>query len=194
VIERACLLAAIVFTCCANAAPIHFSVNPTYSSIQFEIVKWSAIKEEGIFRDFQGTLVFDPDHPESAKIDVVVQAASIDTKDDNRDKVVRSDDFLNVERYPTLEFHSVAVARSGAQTFVTGDLTIHGVTRRIRIPVTALGMHDQPRVGRVVAFETTFTVDRRDYGVLGNRWGAIPAVLSDDVNIHIVIGGLHRES
>lgn len=190
-----CVLAVLLlFACCANAATTEYSVNPTYSSVAFTIVKWSVIKEEGIFRDFRGTLDFDPAHPESAKIDVIIRATSIDTKDSTRDDVVRSDDFLDVSQFPTLEFHSTAVQRMGAQTFVTGDLTIHGTTLRVRFPVTQLGMRDVPHVGKIAAFEATFTINRRDFGVLGNRWGAIPATLSDEVVLHIVIGGLRREN
>lgn len=190
-----CVLAVLLlFACCANAATTQYSVNPTYSSVAFTIVKWSVIKEEGIFRDFSGTLDFDPAHPEGAKIDVVIRATSIDTKNSGRDDVVRSDDFLDVSQFPTLEFHSTSVERAKAQTFVTGDLTIHGTTRRVRFAVTQLGMRDVPRVGKIAAFETTFTINRRDYGVLGNRWGALPMTLSDDVVIHIVIGGFRREA
>lgn len=188
-----CALAALLLACCANAATTHYSVNPTYSSVGFSIVKWSVIKEEGIFRDFSGTLAFDPAHPDSARIDVVVRATSVDTKDSMRDEVVRSDDFLDVNQFPTLEFHSASIQRVGAQTFVTGDLTIHGTRRRVRFPVTQLGIREVPHVGRIAAFETTFTINRRDFGVLGSRWGAIPATLSDDIIVHIVIGGFMRE-
>jgi polyisoprenoid-binding protein YceI len=170
------------------AAPTRYLVRPTYSNVRFSIVKWAVMKEEGVFRDFTGTLDYDPADPAHARIDVVVQAASLDTKNDTRDQVVRSDDFLDAPRFPTLEFHSSAVDRN----FVTGNLTIHGVTRRVRFPVTSLGTHEIPSVGRMAGFETTFTISRRDYGVLGSGWGAVPGVLGDAVELHITIGGITR--
>lgn len=169
------------------AQTVRYQVRPTYSNLGFSIVKWGVMKEEGMFREFTGTLDYDPTHPEKARIDVVAQAKSLDTKNDTRDDVVRSDDFLDVGHYPTLEFHSKGVDHN----FVSGDLTIHGTTKHVRFPVTALGIRDVPRVGKLAGFETTFTINRRDFGVLGNRWGAIPGVLSDEVQVHIIIGAIN---
>ncbi|HUJ15690.1 MAG TPA: YceI family protein [Thermoanaerobaculia bacterium] len=174
-------------TACAQST--RYLVRPVYSNLRFSIVKWGVMKEEGMFRDFTGTLDYDPAHPEKARIDVVASAASLDTKDETRDGVVRSDDFLDVARYPTIEFHSRGVDHD----VVTGDLTIHGVTRRIHFPVTSLGIRDVPHVGKLAGFETAFAIDRRDFGVLGNRWGAIPGVLSDEVEIQIAIGAVQPE-
>jgi polyisoprenoid-binding protein YceI len=187
--KRIALLLMLVATT-ARAEAVRYLVRPTYTSIRFSIVKWGVMKEEGIFRDFNGTLDFDPAHPEQSRIDITVQAPSIDTKNETRDKVLRSDDFFDADRYPTLSFASRAVTRDNGQWFVTGDLTIHGTTHRIRVPVTQLGIRDLPNVGKLAAFETAFTINRRDYNVLGARWGAIPGTLDDAVDIHIIVGGI----
>ena len=176
----------------ANAEVTRYLVRPTYTSIRFSIVKWGVMKEEGIFREFTGTLDFDPSHPEQSRIELTVQAPSIDTKNDTRDKMVRSDEFLDVTRYPTLSFVSRSVNQDGGHWYVTGDLTIHGTTHRIRIPVSQLGVRDLPNVGKLAAFETAFTINRRDYGVLGTKWGAIPGTLEDAVDIHIIVGGIKQ--
>ena len=115
-----------------------------------------------------------------------MQSASLDTKHDGRDKVVRSDDFLDVKRYPRLEFHTTGIEGNA----LVGDLTIHGVTKRVRLPVVSHGVRELPNIGKLAGFETTFTINRRDFGVLGNRWGALPGVLSDEVQVHIVIGAI----
>ncbi|HKB79668.1 MAG TPA: YceI family protein [Thermoanaerobaculia bacterium] len=188
--RRICLPAFLLFLAApACAQSTHYLVRPVYSNLRFSIVKWGVMKEEGMFRDFTGTLDYDPAHPEQARIDVVARAASLDTKNETRDHVVRSDDFLDVARYPTIEFHSRGVDHD----VVTGDLTIHGVTRRIRFTAIPLGIRDVPHVGKLAGFDTAFTINRRDFGILGNRWGAIPAVLSDDVEIHIAIGAIQPE-
>ena len=86
-----------------------------------------------------------------------------------------------------------AVMKTGVDhNFVTGNLSIHGTTKRIHFPVTSLGTHEVPNVGKLAGFETTFTINRRDYGVLGNRWGAVPGVLSDEVELHITIGAVTK--
>ena len=168
-IARCALAALLLLACCANAATTQYSVNPTYSSIGFSIVKWSVIKEEGIFRDFSGTLDFDPAHPEGAKIDVVIRATSIDTKNTTRDDVVRSEDFLDVNQFPTLEFHSVSVEHVGTQTLVTGDLTkssdaIDGVGGSL-----LYGSHEQEggtmRIGKTLPGGLKFTAS---YGTVFN--------------------------
>jgi polyisoprenoid-binding protein YceI len=168
------------------AETTRYQVRPVYSSVRFSIVKWGVIKDEGLFRDFNGTLEYDAAHPEQARIDVVVQAASLDTKNDTRDGVVKSEDFLDTSRYPTLEFHSRGVERN----MLVGDLSIHGVTKRIRFAVTPLGVRDLPTIGKLAGFATSFVVNRRDYGVLGARWGAVTGVLSDAVEVHIVVGAI----
>lgn len=180
--------AALVFLAAqsVSAATTRYLIRPVYTSIRFSIVKWGVLKEEGIFRDFNGTLDYDPADPQHARIDVVVQTVSLDTKNETRDKVVRSDDFLDADRYPTLEFHS----RSIDHDFVIGDLTIHGITKRVRFPVTSLGIRDLPDIGKLAGFETVFPINRRDYGVLGTRWGAIPGVLGEDVELHIIVGAI----
>jgi polyisoprenoid-binding protein YceI len=180
------LLALLALPVCGS--PTRYYVKPVYTSLRFSIVKWGVLKEEGIFRDFDGTLIYDPAHPEASRIDIVAKASSLDTKNSGRDETVTGEDFLDARRFPTLEFHSTGVDHN----FVTGNLTIHGTTRRVRFPVTSLGVHEIASIGKMAGFETTFTINRRDFGVLGSRWGAVPGVLSDNVELHITIGAITR--
>jgi polyisoprenoid-binding protein YceI len=180
------LLVLLFVAASAHAESTRYLVRPVYSNVGFSIVKWGVLKEEGVFRDFSGTLDFDPAAPERSRIDVVVQSASLDTKDDTRDRMVRSDDFLDVQRYPTLEFHSTAVQNG----VVSGNLTIHGVTRRIQFRPAFLGVRELPKIGKLAGFETTFAINRRDFGVLGAKWGAVPGTLGDEVQVHIVVGAV----
>ena len=168
-----------------------YLIRPVYTNVTFKITKWMVLPEQGQFRDFDGTLIYDPLHPEQSRIEMTVRAASIDTKDETRDGVLRSDDFFDVAHYPTLTFRSTEVRPSAPDTLlVSGDFTLHGVTKRIVVPVKLHGIHELPSIGKLAGFETTFTIDRRTYGVLGNKWGAVPAALSDEVEIHILIGAV----
>src|SRR5437762_12576555 len=125
---RRLLLVLLFAAAHASAATTRYLVRPVYSNVGFSIVKWGVLKEEGVFREFNGTLEFDPAAPERSRIDVVEQSATLDTKHDMRDNVVRSDDFLDVQRYATPQFRSTAVPNG----VVTGNLTIHAITPRIQ--------------------------------------------------------------
>src|SRR5207248_9603209 len=100
--KRAALLLLIV-TLPVCAQPARYYVKPVYTSLRFSIVKWGVLKEEGIFRDFDETLIYDPAHPEASRIDVVAKTASLDTKNSFRDETVTGADFLDASRYPTIE-------------------------------------------------------------------------------------------
>jgi polyisoprenoid-binding protein YceI len=92
-----------------------YAVNKTYTTLSFTATKWMVFKEEGIFQEFSGTLTCSPQDPAKCKIDVTVQAASLDTRVANRDKVLRSDDFFDVEKFPTLSFRSSRVTSTGKE-------------------------------------------------------------------------------
>jgi polyisoprenoid-binding protein YceI len=173
------------------SSPFLYRVSKTYTTLEFTVTKWMVFKEQGLFQDFQGQLSYDPRHPEKSHVDVTVQASSIDTREPNRDKVLRSDDFFDVEKYPTLSFQSTSAAAKAPDALeVTGDLTIHGTTHRITIPVKVLGVREMPNVGSFVGFETSFTIDRRDYGVLGSRWSGGKLAIDNTVYIHLILGGV----
>jgi polyisoprenoid-binding protein YceI len=150
-------------------------------------------KEEGLFQDFSGTLSYSSQDPAKCKIDVTVQAASLDTRAPGRDKVLRSDDFFDVEKYPTLSFRSTEVTSTGKDSYdVEGDLTIHGVTKRITVPAKLIGARVMPGIGDFAGFETTFSIDRRDFGVLGSRWSGNTMAIDPTVLIHLIIGGVRE--
>ena len=109
--------------------------------------------------------------PAKCKIDVTVRAASLDTRNWVRDRVLRSDDFFDVEKYPTLSYRSTSVTATGKEAYdVEGDLTIHGVTKRIIVSAKTIGVRVMPGIGDSAGFQTAFNIDRRDFGVLGSRW------------------------
>jgi polyisoprenoid-binding protein YceI len=168
-------------------------VSKTYTTLSFTATKWMVFKEEGLFQDFSGTLTYSSHDPAKCKIDVTVQAASLDTRAPGRDKVLRSDDFFDVEKFPTISFRSTRVAATSKDTYeVEGDLTIHGITRRITAPVKMIGVRAMPGIGDFAGFETTFNIDRRDFGVLGSRWSGNTLAIDPNVVIHLIIGGVRQ--
>lgn len=171
-----------------------YRAEPVNGTVEFNIMKWGVVKEEGTFRDFTASIAYDAKDAAKSRVEFDVNAASIDTKNTDRDGTLRSEDFFHAARYPKLTFRSTRVVPRGRNLAdVTGNLTIRGVTRSITVPVRLLGIHKRANGSEIAGFETTFTIDRRHFGVTGGRWIAgAPGVLGTDVTIHIMAGGVTR--
>jgi polyisoprenoid-binding protein YceI len=164
-----------------------YQVDPVHSTVGFTIRHFVS-NVSGNFRDFDGMVHYDKAQLAAAKVELTVRAASIDTANGDRDNHLRSPDFFEVEKFPALSFTSTSVKPLDADTLeVTGDLTIHGVTQRVTMPIEVLGTLRTPN-GEKAGFETGFTLDRKDYGIVWNRaLDAGGTVLGDDVKVYIAI-------
>ena len=158
-----------------------WAVDRTHSSVTFK-VRHIMANVTGQFRDFSGAIQVDRANPANSSVDFTIQAASIDTGNENRDKHLRSADFFETEKFPTITFKSTSVKPKSATEFdVTGDFTMHGVTKRITLPVTHLGFG-----AKKGGFEIETTLNRKDYGIEWNR--ALDEggfVLGEDVKVAI---------
>src|SRR6478672_3114188 len=95
------------------------------------------IKKDGYFRDFTGLVSYNPERPDDTRVDLTVRADSIDTQNSNHDELLKSGEFFDVEHYPTIHFASESTnVRPDGTLSMTGDMTIHGITKRLTIPVT----------------------------------------------------------
>ncbi|HXT50726.1 MAG TPA: YceI family protein [Thermoanaerobaculia bacterium] len=169
----------------APSGPRTFAIDRSHSSVGFTI-RHLVSNVRGRFKDFAGTITYDPAKPEASSVEVTVQAASIDTDTPGRDDDLRSENFFDVAKFPTLTFKSVSVQRkSPNELTLTGDLTMHGVTKRITIPVEVLGTIPY-RGGEKAGFATTFVVNRKDYDITWNKaLDTGGALLGDDVTVSI---------
>jgi polyisoprenoid-binding protein YceI len=181
------LALALLAPALALAGAAVYKVDTDHSGVGFTIRHFVS-NVPGRFKDFDGTLKYDKQNPAASSVELTVQAASIDTDNDDRDNDLRSPNFFDVAKFPTLTFASTSVKPKDADTLeVTGDLTIHGVTKRVTVPVEILGTVATPR-GEKAGFETSFTVNRKDYGIVWNRvLDSGGAMLGDDVKINIAI-------
>jgi polyisoprenoid-binding protein YceI len=129
-----------------------YGIDKAHSEATFQ-VRYLLTKVRGRFSDFDGTIQFDEANPENSSIDFTIQATSIDTNEPDRDKHLRSDDFFAVEQFSSIAFKSKRIIKRGAETYdVVGDLTMHGVTKEITLPVAHLGAGEGslgPRQDRV---------------------------------------------
>jgi polyisoprenoid-binding protein YceI len=181
--------ALLLLSSLAAAEPVVYKVDPDHSGVLFTIRHFVA-NVPGSFRDFDGVVKLDMQRPAASSVEFTVRAASIDTGNNDRDEHLRSADFFDVDKFPTLTFASVEVKAKSQDTLeVAGDLTIHGVTRRVTIPVSVLGTVRTPNAEKA-GFEAIFTVNRKDFGLTWNRvLDAGGAVLGDQVKITIEVEG-----
>jgi polyisoprenoid-binding protein YceI len=164
----------------AAAAATTYNVDPVHSTVGFK-VRHFVTSVPGRFNDFAGTIVYDPENPAASKVEFTVQAASLDTRNERRDGHLKSADFFDVEKHPTLTFKSKKVSGSGDALQLTGDLTIRGVTKEVTVPVEVLGT-----MGAKAGFATEFKIDRTDFGVAWNRAAeGGGSILGDEVTIRI---------
>ena len=191
------LVAVATFTVFANAGaspataqPIALHIERAFSTVGFSIMEFGVMKQDGSFRDFSGEVFYDTAHPERSHVNFTVQVPSLDARSQAREKVVLSDDFFDAQHFPTMTFTSTSVAAKADNVLdVTGDLTIRGVTRHISVPVHYLGLNRLEGGHQYAGFETSFTVDRTQFGVNGSRWQGGKLLLSKDVTVHLTVGG-----
>lgn len=140
-----------------------------HASIQFKISHLGYSWLWGRFNDFHGELSYDKDKPEQAKVSVTIDTTSVDSNHTLRDKHLREEDFLFVEKYPEATFVSTAFteAADGKGT-LTGDLTLRGVTKSITIDVNKLGEGKDPWGGHRVGFEGITRIALLDFGITKN--------------------------
>jgi len=172
-----------------------WTIQDVHTAAEFAVRHMMITYVRGHFKNISGTLEIDPEHPEQASAKVAFDAASIWTGQPERDDHLRSEDFLHVERFPTISFRSTKVEPGARNEYrVTGDLTIRGVTRPVTLDVRALGqwqtgwwedgMDKGPKTR--AGFVAKTRINRRDFGV---NWNSLlekgGVVVSDDVDIKI---------
>jgi polyisoprenoid-binding protein YceI len=145
-----------------------YAIDKMHSEVAFQ-VRHLLTKVRGRFTEFAGTVLFDREHPEQSSASLTIDASSVDTGTPDRDTHLRSDDFFAVGTHPTLTFTSLRVVKTGDDTYdVVGTLTIRGVTKEITLPVTYLGTAKDPWGNVRVGFETSLTLNRKDFGLAWN--------------------------
>lgn len=143
----------------------NYTVDPTHTRIGFAARHAMISKVRGSFNEFTGSGHFDPADPSAISLSLTITAASIDTRNADRDNHLRSNDFLDMATYPEITFVSTAVERSDDDYRVTGDLTIKGVTKAITIDFEVTGAVTDPFGNERIGFEGSTTINRKDWGV-----------------------------
>lgn len=164
-----------------------WNIDRAHSSVSFSIRHLMFAKVHGRFTDFEGAVETDNEAP--VKVTASIAVASIDTAEKDRDNHLRSPDFFDAERYPTMTFASTNVVKTGAGTYaLTGDLTLHGVTRAVTLDVTSEGQAKDPWGNTRVAFEGRTRLNRKDFGLTWNQALETGGILvGEDVDVTLEI-------
>ncbi len=156
-------LASLVSPRAAAAEPLRFRIQPEASEISFRATS-RLMNADGRFSRFSGDVVADPAALTGARITLAIDAASINTGIEMRDNHLRSSDFFDVERFPTVAFQSLRVESAGRRATVVGRLTLHGVTREIAVPI------DVQITSTALVASGEFIVNRGEYGINYNSF------------------------
>jgi polyisoprenoid-binding protein YceI len=170
----------------AAASNTTWKLDPTHSHIEFSAKHMMITTVKGRFADFEGAVTGTPESPAGATVTVTIKTASIDTRTDQRDGHLRSADFLDAEKFPTIAFRSTKIAGTKDKFTLTGDLTIRDVTRPVTLDVTFEGQGADPWGGTRAGFNATGKIDRRDFGLTWNQALETGGVLvSNEIKLHI---------
>ena len=186
---RSALAALVMVSVPALAGAETYDVDAVHSAVMFRAKRMDVVYVYGRFNEFAGTIEMDGNDVASGRLTLDVKTASVDTGNQRRDDHLRSPDFLNAAQLPLMKFESTGV-RSADDGFyeVTGNLTLHGVTKPVTARVQMVGSGKDPRAGKsLVGFEGTFTLKRSDFDV---KFMVGP--VSDTIDVHLALHTVAR--
>jgi polyisoprenoid-binding protein YceI len=180
----------------AMAQTSTWTIDPNHSTAQFTVRHLAISNVSGNFTKVTGTVQFNEKDMTQSQVTAIIDAASVDTRVPDRDKDLRSPNFLDVEKYPTLEFKSKRFVNNGGKLQMIGDLTLHGTTREVTLDVDGPTPELNDPWGNVRrGFSAGTTINRKDYGVVWNHQLATgEAVVGDNVKIQIDVEIVKKKS
>jgi polyisoprenoid-binding protein YceI len=164
----------------------NWQLDPYHTQVEFSAKHLGMMTVRGHFAEVSASANIDPDHPEASSVDVTIQAASIRTHNQTRDDDLRSSNFLEVEKFPTITFTSTSVEPSGPDRYTLhGDLTIKGTTRPVTLELQRYGEFNDPMMGHRIAYSARTQLNRKDFGLSFNMMLDGRFVVSDEIQIMI---------
>jgi len=175
-------IAALAMAASAAAQVGNWQIDPAHSSAQFSVRHLGVSTVRGAFMKVSGSAKYDAADPSKGSLDATIEATSVDTRVEMRDNDLRSPNFLDVAKYPTITFHSKQTKAAGAGKLqITGDLTIHGVTKEVVLDVDGpTAPIKDPWGNQRFGASATTKIKRQDFGVNG-----APGIVGDEITITI---------
>lgn len=190
---RVFTVAALAVITALPAAAETWNVDTSHSVLTFK-VRHMLANAGGEFKEWSGTVVAGDDLTKGS-VEISIDAASIDTDNADRDNHLRSADFFDVEKYPTIDFKSTKIEKKGDEYVLHGDLTMRGVTQKVEIPFEFLGTATDPWGNLRAGFSGSTEINRKDYGIVWNKGldqGGF--ILGDTVKIDLEINAVQAKS
>lgn len=165
-----------------------YQIDPVHSSISFKVRHFFS-NITGSFKTFDGTIKVDTAHPEKSSVTATIQTASVDTGNEKRDGDLKSDDFFDTAKFPTITFKSKTVKQTGPESGdIVGDLTMHGVTKEITLHAKLLGKGNGMGGHAISGWEVTSDpIKRAEFGLTWSKTIEGTAVVGDDVQVTIEV-------
>ena len=143
-----------------------YTIDPAHSRFGFVARHAMVTKVRGGFNEFEGTARLDGDNPSNSEVELTLQVSSVDTRNEQRDGHLRTNEFFDIANYPTITFHSTSIEHDGGNDFqVTGELTIKDVTKTVTIPLEFQGAATDPFGNERIGFEGSLPVLRSEYNI-----------------------------
>ena len=163
-----------------------FIIDPTHTFINFGVERFMVGEVTGRFNDFEGSIDFDGENVENTSIAVKIKTNSIDTGFEVRDGHLKSEIWLDAEKYPEILFNSKGFTQMDGEMTITADLTIHGVTNEVTFPVEIKGPFKDPTQSNTLAITGEVVINRQDYGIsFGKMMDNGHLFIGNDVKISI---------
>lgn len=163
-----------------------YTSDATHSTVEFSVKHMMITNVKGTFDTFDAVIMFEPGDLDHASVEVSIDVASVNTRDEKRDEHLRSPDFFDAAKFPTITFKSSKISKKGDGYVAAGALTIRGVSKEVEIPFQLNGPITNPWGQVVMGIELDYKINRKDFGVNWDKTmdnGGL--VVSDDVKIEI---------
>jgi polyisoprenoid-binding protein YceI len=178
------LVAASLGTGTLALAADAFQVDSVHSSVIFRVKHMNVSYAYGRFNDVSGKFLLDETDPSKSVFDLTIKSESVDTASTKRDSHLKGADFFNAKQFPTIAFKSNSVTKSGSGYDVTGDLTLHGVTKPVTFRLASTGTGKSPVGGTVAGVEASTVIKRSDFGMT-----YMVGPIGDEVTVTVALEG-----
>jgi len=177
------LITTLALAATAAAQAANWDIDPKHTAAQFSVRHLGVSTVRGAFSKVSGSVQYDPADPSKDSLEATIDANSVDTRVEARDNDLRSPHFFDVQKYPTITFHSKATKIAGpGKLLITGDLTMHGVTKEVVLDVDgpSAAIKDPMGKGQRIGASATTKITRQDFGI-----SADPGIVGDEITITI---------
>ena len=179
------LMAVLTVLSVADLVAETYVIDKSHSAVHFS-VRHIVSRTSGRFNDFSGSISYDPGHLGKTAASATIQAGSLDTDNAKRDQHLRSADFFDVANHPVITFNSTGAKTDGGKILLRGDLTMHGTTKQVELPVEILGVGVHPmNQKKVIGLASEITLKRSDFGI--DNWSDPAGIIGDEVKVSLTI-------